>query len=47
MPFDGPILGHETGMPIHCDLHVWLYRHNPAGLFAMRNPRVHCPDHEH
>jgi hypothetical protein len=44
MPFDGPMLGHESGMPIHYDLHVWLYRHNPAGRFAMWNPRVHCPD---
>ena len=44
MPFDGPMLGHEAGMPIHYDLHVWLYRHNPAGRFAMWNPRVHCPD---
>ena len=43
MPFDGPMLGHESGMPIHYDLHVWLYRHNPAGRFAMWNPRVHCP----
>jgi hypothetical protein len=34
MPFDGPMLGHEPGMPVHYDLHVWLYRHNPAGLFA-------------
>ena len=44
MPFDGPMLGHEPGMPIHYDLHVWLYRHDPAGRFAMWNPRVHCPD---
>ena len=44
LPFDGPMLGHDAGMPIHYDLHVWLYRHNPAGLFAMWNPRVHCPD---
>jgi hypothetical protein len=43
LPFDGPMLGHEPGMPIHYDLHVWLYRHNPAGMFAMWNPRVHCP----
>jgi hypothetical protein len=43
LPFDGPMLGHEPGMPIHYDLHVWLYRHNPAGLFAAWNPRVHCP----
>jgi len=44
LPFDGPMLGHEPGMPMHYDLHVWLYRHNPAGRFAMYNPRVHCPD---
>jgi hypothetical protein len=44
LPFDGPMLGHEPAMPIHYDLHVWLYRHNPAGRFAMWNPRVHCPD---
>jgi hypothetical protein len=42
MPFDGPMLGHNPEMPIHYDLHVWLYRHNPAGLFAMWNPIVHC-----
>jgi hypothetical protein len=51
LPFDGPMLGHEPGMPVHYDLHVWLYRHNPAGRFAMWNPRVHCPTadgpHEH
>jgi hypothetical protein len=43
VPFDGPMLGHEPGMPIHYDLHVWLYKHNPAGIFAGFNPRVHCP----
>jgi hypothetical protein len=47
LPFDGPMLGHEPGMPIHYDLHVWLYRHNPAGLFAAWNPNVHCPDAAH
>ena len=43
LPFDGPMLGHDAEMPIHYDLHVWLYRHNPAGQFAMWNPRVSCP----
>ena len=43
VPFDGPMLGHNPEMPIHYDLHVWLYRHNPAGLFAGWNPRVDCP----
>jgi hypothetical protein len=36
-------MGIQSGMPIHYDLHVWLYRHNPAGRFAMWNSRVHCP----
>jgi hypothetical protein len=43
LPFDGPMLGHNPQMPIHYDLHAWLYRHNPAGMFAMWNPTVHCP----
>jgi hypothetical protein len=43
MPFDGPMLGHEPGMPKHYDLHVWLYKRNPAGLFAAYNPLVRCP----
>lgn len=43
VPFDGPMLGHAPGMPIHYDLHVWLYKPNPAGIFAAWNPRVHCP----
>jgi hypothetical protein len=42
LPFDGPMLGHNSRMPIHYDLHVWLYRHNPAGMFAMWNPSVRC-----
>ncbi len=41
--FEGPMLGHEPGMPIHYDLHVWLYKNNPAGQLAVWNPRVHCP----
>jgi hypothetical protein len=24
-------------------LHVWNWKHNPSGRFAMWNPRVHCP----
>lgn len=41
-PFEGPMDGHEPGMPIHYDLHVWLYRHNPAGQLAGWNPTVTC-----
>lgn len=41
-PFDGPMPGHEPGMPVHYDLHVWLYDHNPAGQLAAWNPRATC-----
>jgi hypothetical protein len=40
--FDGPMLGHAPGMPIHYDLHVWLWKHNPSGLFAPFNPDASC-----
>jgi len=42
-PFDGPMLGHEPGMPPHYDLHVWVWRANPDGMFAPFNPNVTCP----
>jgi hypothetical protein len=31
------------GLPDFYSLHVWAFKHNPAGTFAMWNPRVHCP----
>jgi hypothetical protein len=40
--FDGPMLGHAPGMPIHYDLHVWLWKSNPSGIFAPWNPNVTC-----
>ena len=46
-PFDGPMAGHHPLMPhdlSHYDLHVWLWKKNPAGLFAPTNPAVKCPD---
>lgn len=42
-PFDGPMPGHNPTMPIHYDLHVWLWADNPAGLFAPFNPNLSCP----
>ncbi len=42
-PMDGPMPGHEEGMPDHYDLHVWLWEHNPDGLFAPFNPNISCP----
>jgi hypothetical protein len=41
-PFDGPMPGHSPGMPVHYDLHVWLYADNPSGLFAQFNPSLSC-----
>ena len=40
--FDGPMAGHGPGMPVHYDLHVWLYEANPRGVFEPWNPRVSC-----
>jgi hypothetical protein len=45
-PFDGPMEGHHPLMPTglhHYDLHVWLWKDNPAGLFAPTNPSLKCP----
>lgn len=28
----------------HYDLHVWLFKPNPAGLFSHANPTVKCKD---
>lgn len=42
-PFQGPMDGHEPGMPIHYDFHLWIYEHNPLGQLAPWNPAVHCP----
>ena len=44
-PFDGPMEGHEPLLPQslhHYDLHVWLWKDNPAGLFSPTNPNVKC-----
>jgi len=41
--FDGPMLGHEPGMPPHYDFHVWIWEANPEGIFTPFNPNVNCP----
>ena len=41
-PFDGPMEGHSPVMPRHYDLHVWVWHHNPSGMFSMWNPNVSC-----
>jgi hypothetical protein len=40
--FDGPMPGHRRGMGVHYELHVWLWKHNPRGLFSAWNPHVRC-----
>jgi hypothetical protein len=45
-PFDGPMAGHHPLMPAamhHYDLHVWLWKKNPAGMFSPTNPDLRCP----
>ena len=43
---EGPMSGHKPILPeglIHYDLHVWLWRDNPNGIFHSTNPAVKCP----
>lgn len=42
--FDGPMAGHEEGMPWHYDLHAWIWEPNPSGDFAPFNPNLSCPE---
>jgi hypothetical protein len=30
-------------MPVHYDLHVWLWHENPSGMFERVNPDLSCP----
>ncbi|HEX5826865.1 MAG TPA: hypothetical protein VFY23_05040 [Candidatus Limnocylindrales bacterium] len=30
------------GLPVHYDLHAWIWQANPAGVFADFNPTVRC-----
>jgi hypothetical protein len=42
----GPMEGHQPLMPAgfhHWDLHVWLWKNNPEGVFAPTNPAIRCP----
>jgi hypothetical protein len=43
---EGPMEGHYPLMPSgmhHYDLHVWLWKTNPAGTFSPTNPALKCP----
>ena len=41
-PLNGPMEQHEPGQPPHYDLHVWIWKANPSGMFAPFNPNVTC-----
>lgn len=40
--FDGPMPGHAPGEPRHFDLHAWVWRNNPDGVFTAHNTNVKC-----
>jgi len=35
--------GNEFGVPAFYELHAWIWKANPSGMFYEWNPRVHCP----
>lgn len=41
--FAGPMAGHHPAMGVHYDLHVWVWKSNPSGMFADFNPTARCP----
>ena len=41
-PLEGPMPGHGGDMPVHYDLHAWVFTHNPSGELATWNPQVSC-----
>lgn len=42
-PFDGPMPEHEPNTTgDHYDQHVWIWSHNPDGVFATWNPAITC-----
>jgi hypothetical protein len=46
-PFQAPMEGHEPLIPQgfhHYDLHAWLFKDNPLGMFSPTNPDVSCKD---
>lgn len=47
IPLQGPMEGHEPLIPqgfTHYDLHAWLFKDNPNGMFTPTNPDVSCKD---
>lgn len=42
-PFTGPTQPHGPGDDVHWDLHVWLWSHNPLGLYEINHTGIDCP----
>ena len=42
VPFDKKFGAEAHGHADHYELHVWLWRHNPLGMFEPWNPKVSC-----
>lgn len=40
--FQGPMANHDGSPGQHYDLHVWLFKHSPDGMFSPVNKRVSC-----
>ena len=43
---EGPMEGHKPIMPDglhHYDLHVWMWKDNPNGMFSPTNSNIKCP----
>ncbi len=40
---DAPMEGHGAGAPVDHYLHAWVWQPNPNGMFADRDPDMHCP----
>lgn len=34
-------------IPAFYELHAWVWKHNPSGVFEGWNPSVHCPGEKH
>jgi hypothetical protein len=46
-PFNVTAAGNRYGLPAFYSLHAWIWKHNPAGTFAMWNPNVTCTPGSH
>lgn len=40
--FQGPMANHDGSKGKHYDLHAWLFKNNPDGMFKPENKRVSC-----